>query len=178
MATDHEIEQFVRRSADGERSAFECLYGHLIDRTYAYVRFRTNTRADATDVTQDIFIDLYSSLKGFHFQSIPQFYAFVFTITKRKLAKYYSTNAGKNSRQTDLLEENSVPDEQTEDIETNDAVHRALLLLPETTREIIVLHHWSRYTFTEIATLLEMQESTVRVRHHRAIKMLANELTS
>lgn len=156
-----------------DRAAFRLLYDELIDRVYAYVRSRTSTTADATDVTQDAFIDLFAALERFEYKSIGQFYAFVFTITRRKLGRYYDTKKRDFENRVELPDDSILPSDITTDTEVTDTVSRALSTLPEVVREIIVLHHWSRYTFGEIAELLDMTESAVRVRHHRALKELA-----
>lgn len=176
MAAGQDLENIIKECVARDRVAFEHLYEHLIDRVYAYVWFRTNTKAEATDITQDIFIDLYTSLANFQYQSIPQFYSFVFTIAKRKLAKHYDTHTSEVTTHIDFPSEDMLPDEAETDVEMTDEVRRAVGALPEVAQEIIVLHHWSRYTFAEIATLLEMRESAVRVRHHRALKELAQLL--
>lgn len=169
------LEQTVVKAVARDHAAFECLYEHLIDRIYAFVRFRTNDKENAIDITQDVFVDLYSALEGFTYKTEGQFYAFVFMITKRKLARYYAGAKTESTKRADVFDE-ALLAAQGEDTETKDAITRALATLPEVTSEIIILHHWSRYTFSEIAELLGMNESAVRVRHHRALEHLAELL--
>lgn len=154
---------------------FRDIYEHLIDKIFAYVRYRVGTEEEALDLTQDVFIDLYEALPTFTYHSDPQFYSFVFTITKRKLAKHYAKVLPEKLNRVDV--EESTLSVSFDSTDTDDAVFRALQTLDEITREIITLHHWSRYTFPEIALLLNMTESATRVRHHRALKSLATILT-
>lgn len=154
---------------------FRGVYEHMIDKVFGYVRFRVNTEEEATDLTQDVFIDLYEALPNFKYQSDLQFYSFVFTITKRKLAKHYAKVTPEKLNRANI--EESTLSASLDNTDTNDAVFRALQTLDEETREIITLHHWSRYTFTEIASLLNLTESATRVRHHRALKSLSAILT-
>jgi RNA polymerase sigma factor (sigma-70 family) len=65
---------------------------------------------------------------------------------------------------------------ETTSPETTLALTEALKQLDECSREIVVLHHWSRYTFGEIATIVDMTEEAVRVRHHRAKAVLKDLL--
>jgi len=154
---------------------FRDVYEYFIDKIYAYIRYRVGTEEEALDLTQDVFIDLYEALPTFSYHSDPQFYSFVFTITKRKLAKHYAKVLPEKLRRVDV--EESTLSVSSDSTDTNDAVSRALQTLDEETREIITLHHWSRYTFPEIALLLNMTESATRVRHHRALKSLAAIIT-
>lgn len=174
---DHTIQTLITKSANGDTESCKKLYEHLVDKVFPYVRSRTSTQENATDITQDVFIDFFSTLPNFTYQSKAQLYAYVFVITKRKLARLYehARTHGENTK-TSFDEEIMSP--HTEDASTSSTydVAQALSHLDEETREIVVLHHWSRYTFREIAELLGMTESAVRVRHHRALPTLATYL--
>jgi RNA polymerase sigma factor (sigma-70 family) len=176
MTENRDLQTLLEACSTDISGHFRPVYEHLIDRVYAYVRYRVHTETTAQDLTQDVFIDLYESLPSFTYQSDAQFYSFVFTITKRKLAKHYGKQAVEHAQVAEV-DEFLLPS-PTADTETTDAVLRALATLEPDTREIITLHHWSRYTFPEIASLLHMTESAVRVRHHRALKTLATILSN
>lgn len=177
MENIDDIRKLIHKSALGNSDCFRLVYEHLIDKVFAFVRYRTNSEDDAADLTQEVFIDVYKALPGFTYASNEQFYGFVFTITKRKLAKYYADKHTKAAKTThEFIEENY--NELVSSPESSLDMSDALQTLDETTREIIVLHHWSRYSFPEIATLIHMTESAVRVRHHRALKLLSASLYS
>jgi RNA polymerase sigma-70 factor (ECF subfamily) len=171
MALDSDnLERLIRESASGNSESYRSLYEHLSGRVFAYVRSRVNTREQATDLTQDVFVELWKALPRFTFHSREQFYAFVFVITKRRLSAFY---AGRSKDAVPL--DTDTEQDVRADIpggETLDTVTRALATLDAETREIVVLHHWSRYTFGEIAEMLHLTETAVRVRHHRALKTL------
>jgi len=176
MTGNVDIQALLKSQKAGQPEQFRAIYDLLVDKLYTYVRYRVNTHEVATDLVQDVFIDLHSALPTFTYTGDAQFYNFVFLITKRKLAKHYGESAAKQDSEVELLEDTiPTPSPETEE---EDMVKRALQTLETDTREIVVLHHWSRYTFSEIATMLEMTESAVRVRHHRALKTLAATLTS
>jgi len=170
MAIDSEntLEQLLRESARGNTGSFKELYEILSNRIFAYVRARTGEREEALDTTQQIFIELWKALPRFTYRSDAAFYGFLFTIAKRQLIRTY--RAGKDAA-VPLDHEENIPDRE-EDTEREDTLTRALASLDEISREIVVLHHWSRYTFGEIGEMLDMNESAVRVRHHRACTTL------
>lgn len=172
MEQEQEIKDLVIRAVADEADAFRDLYEHLVDKVYNYVKYRTAREDDALDLTQEVFVDLYKALPSFTYESTPQFYSFVFVITKRKLAKWYARLETSLDEQAVSFDENTIS-AVSENSETQDEIRRALAQLESETREIVVLHHWSRYTFKEIASLIEMTESAVRVRHHRALKTLS-----
>ncbi len=167
------IEALVKAVAAGNETSFEQLYTHLADRVFSFVSARTSTRTEALDVTQDTFVELYKALSGFRYERDAAFYSFVFTIARRQLAQHYDKRA--KHQVTELVEE--VTPSETASAELTSEVQQALETLDDRSREIVVLHHFSRYTFAEIAALINMTESAVRVRHHRARLHLAEALT-
>ena len=172
METESELKNIVLNAVSKQDGAFRLLYELLVDKIYGYVAYRVKTENDALDITQEIFIDLYQALPKFTYESDPQFYGFLFTITKRKLAKVYTRQSRQNILSDEEFNLENIPDVEI-NVAEQDEVRRALNKLDAETREIVTLHHWSRYTFKEIATMLSLKESNVRVRHHRALKTLS-----
>ncbi len=173
---DTALQECVVHAAAGDNAAFRRLYDHLEPRVFAYVASRTPRHEIAVDITQDIFIALHQSLHTFRFTTVPQFYAFVFVIVRRSLSAFYRNKHTQQAKQNIPLLDDELPDVQV-DGDAENVVEIALRSLDTTTRDIIVLHHWSRYTFGEIAVMLKMKESAVRTRHHRGIKRLEPLLT-
>jgi RNA polymerase sigma-70 factor (ECF subfamily) len=177
MEQHDEIQDLIAQSASGNAASFKLLYDQIVDKIYAYIKHRTAHNEDALDVTQETVIEVYKALPTFTYHSRAQFYAFVFTITKRRLAKFYTHKDMGAAQHATAFDENQ-PGYTETTTETATDVNRALAALDEVERDCIVLHHWSRYTFKEIAVMAGMQESAVRVRHHRALKKLSEILRS
>ncbi len=172
--TPHDMRTLIEKSARGDRESSKALYELLVDKVYAFVRSRTGSDEHATDITQDIFIDFFTTLSRFTYRSDAQLYAYVFLITRRKLATYYKDAKRRGAQTQQVFDEESMSQgHDTISSEHSRDIAHALLSLEETTREIVILHHFSRYTFGEIALLLHKTESAVRVRHHRALAQLA-----
>jgi RNA polymerase sigma-70 factor (ECF subfamily) len=51
-------------------------------------------------------------------------------------------------------------------------LHRALLMLPEDKREVLLLSRFQELKYEEIARLLDCEVGTVKVRIHRALREL------
>lgn len=172
MVAKTELHNLLDKCQSDPAVHFRAMYDHLIDRVYGYIKVRVNSSDDALDLTQEVFIDIYKAIPNFNYQSDEAFYSFVYTVSKRKLAKYY--HKVKNAPETsETPDEYAGPPLKTDDPDLTTALSQ----LGELDREIITLHHWSRYTFSEIATSLDMTESAIRVRHHRSLKTLAKILS-
>lgn len=168
-----DIKVIVKQSAEGNSESFRALYNHLVERVFIFVVARVNGRELAREITQDVFVELHKSLKNFSYQSDAAFYSFLFTIVRRQLARRYSEQKKYATAELEESLHGVVPS-----VETEFAVENALNALDECSREIVVLHHWSRFTFAEIGEIINMTEGAVRVRHHRARATLASLLTS
>ncbi|MCK5095744.1 MAG: sigma-70 family RNA polymerase sigma factor [Candidatus Pacebacteria bacterium] len=168
------LENLVISSVKGDERAFRFLYERLNDPLFKYILSRTKDRDDATDILQDVFVDLWRALDTFTYTSDGQFYGFVFTITKRKLGKHY-----KNKKVFREIDENLLENSYKMDVEFADDARilmKAIEELKEKYRTVIKLRYWSGLTFPEMGKLLGDKETTVKVRHHRALKLLEDIL--
>ncbi len=169
--TETQLRTVIEATSRRDTDAFRTLYDYLESRVFAYVVYRTPGREVAIDVTQDVFVSLYQSLTTFVYQSEAQFYSYVFTLVRRHVAKYYADKHTMAAKNLSTLPEELLVDETATNSDEL-AVRQSLEQLDDIARDIVVLHHWSRYTFGEIAAMLSMSESAVRTRHHRALQTL------
>jgi RNA polymerase sigma-70 factor (ECF subfamily) len=162
------LSEALAKAAGGDERAFRALYDHLVDRLFSYVRSRAREREEATDVVQDIFLDIWGALPRFQYISDAHFYGFVFTIAKRRLIRHYKSHRHES---LDDLEPNQIPRIDA-DITDPDGVRALVDTLSEKYRDVIVLRYWSGLSFADIAFLLDTTETNAKVRHHRALKEL------
>ncbi|XOA43061.1 MAG: RNA polymerase sigma factor [Candidatus Nealsonbacteria bacterium] len=156
----------VERAQNGSKDAFRDIFDRLSNRFFAYIFSRTSNRDDALDITQEIFIELWNALNKFQYRSDEAFYGFIFTITKRKLFRYY-----KDKHKIVSLHEGHI-----RQAELKQEDHRFLLkqldALGQKYQDLLRLRYWSGMTFSEIAAVLNITETTAKVRHHRALQKL------
>jgi RNA polymerase sigma-70 factor, ECF subfamily len=174
MTSEQSLKSLIESCQRNPKGHFKAVYDTLIDQVFAYIKGRTSNNDDALDLTQEIFIDLYNAIPSFSYRSDGEFYSFIYTICKRKLAKHYGRQKAEIYPGDEILE--NLPNQEEPPAEDKD-IQMALAKLEPETREIIILHHWSRYTFKDIALMLNLTESATRVRHHRALDTLATLLT-
>ncbi|MCU0678341.1 MAG: RNA polymerase sigma factor [Candidatus Pacebacteria bacterium] len=173
--TDQELAHLITGVKNGNPEAHRQLFDMLAPKLYAFVRYRVPDYETAEDIVQDGLVALFRALDTFVVQSTGQFYQYVYTIMRRQLAQYYGNKHSKAALvQVDTDEATWVA--AADDYSTTGDVARALATLDPITRDVVVLHHWSRYTFGEIALMLGLEEGAVRTRHHRAKAALATLL--
>ncbi len=174
MTSEQSLSNLIVSCQNDPKRHFQAVYDLLIDQVFSYIRTRSKSQEDATDLTQEVFIDLYQALPQFKYRSDAEFYGFLYLVCKRKLAKYYGKQKDEYLPGDEFLE--NLPEQRPSHDDEID-INTALKKLEPETREILILHHWQRHTFKEIAEIIGITESAARVKHHRALSILNTLLT-
>lgn len=172
MNGDASLRVLVEKSIARDAESFRTLTTVLEPKVFGFIMARVGAREEALDAFQDVLVDLWQALATFRFEGEVPFYRFVFTIAKRRVIRSWKQ---KRDVPLDEVEE---PEDSTfvAQAELTVVVQRALTKLGPPESDILALRHWSGYSFGEISSLLHMQETTVRVRHHRALEKLRSIL--
>ena len=163
---DQSLRDAIRESSAGNKDAFRAVFDRCFDTVFRYLAARLQSRDDALDLAQDTFVDVWQALPRFRYSTDRQFYGFIFTIAKRKLAKQYA-----NAVQTMPLDETRIGD-TTLDIEDYRNLTKAISQLRSNYQELLRLRYWGGLSFSEIAAALGITENAAKVWHHRAVRKL------
>jgi len=145
---------------------------------------------EALDVSQDIFLKVYESLKNFRFEAKFSTYLYKITLNscrsrlkalrRRKKIEYFSidepleTAEGKLKREFEEPRPN--PKEVLEEKEKQSLVIKALFSLNPEYREILILKDIEGLEYKEIAEILNINLGTVKSRLNRARNILKEKL--
>ena len=77
-------ENLVRQAIDGNQSAFTQLYDEHFDRIYRYIYFRVNSRAEAEDLTQEVFLKALQAIGSYKWRDVP-FASWLFRIAHNQV---------------------------------------------------------------------------------------------
>lgn len=174
--SDLDDKTLVSMVLKGRSSAFEDLLKKYHDRVYRLAfRLLGNTQ-DAEDVIQDVFTQVYLSLKSFKGNS--SFYTWLFRITynvsithrrKRKNVISLQTGQGTDSApEIALASDGSSPDLNLDREENKALVEKALGMLSIEHRACLIFKEVEGLSYEEIADSLEIPVGTVRSRLFRA----------
>jgi RNA polymerase sigma-70 factor, ECF subfamily len=168
-------EELVILVKQGDLDAFTSLYRRYFSVIYNRVCYAI-PEADVEDVTQEIFVALLRSIKGFKAKAL--FRTWFRTLTTRQIAEYYRNKRRKENSpalKLDIIE--NLPDHNfREDVESQIWVHKALNELPERYREIILMRFAEDLSFNEIAILLNRHPEGTKSLFRRAISALSQKL--
>lgn len=178
--SDQELVDQIRA---GDRAAFDEIYQRYFKRVYAFLDKRLRNRADTEETTQEVFINIFSSIDGFRGDA--PFAAWIFGLTRRTLAARFRK---KRHPTVPLFEEDedvaytsltaaSAPDatplENYEMVERASRLDRVLEheITPEQ-RRLFEMHHLESMPIAEIAQELSKSEDAVKSTLYRTRKLL------
>lgn len=167
--SDGDVERLARRARGGDPLAFEQLVHRLVRPALAAAWEFVPTREDAEDVVQDAFARAWRNLA--RYDATRPFAPWFFTILR---------NAARNARRWDRrwslvsITDQEVSDYQpdaddpVERIDAADRIHEALEQLSPMQRACLRLTGIEGFDSMEVAAMLGVSDTTVRVHLHRA----------
>ncbi len=135
-------------------------YGKMI---YMLAYRHTLNNADAEDICQDVFLSVYRSLKSY--DSDRKFFSWLYTIALNVIRKHLSK---RRIRSFFVPLDDRIP--QTAEKNTSDNILKINHLLDHEKplfKQIFILHYYEEKSITDIAQLLEMTETNIKVILHR-----------
>jgi RNA polymerase sigma-70 factor (ECF subfamily) len=126
----------------------------------------TGSAADAEDIVQECFVGLLRADSGFDARRTP-LRAYLFGAVRNQALKRY------RRREDAAAEPETAPDLRSPEsqllrAEMESTVERAVLGLPDTQREILVLAHYEQMPLAEIAEVVGIEVGAVKSRLQRA----------
>jgi RNA polymerase sigma-70 factor (ECF subfamily) len=182
--------QVVRRCMDGDSGAWAELVRTHHRRVYGLCYRFTNNSADAEDLTQDVFLKIYSNLASFD-TTRGSLQVWITTMTRNLLVDNFRRT--RNQRATDSLDAGwdetdelrpidrltaggPSPHEKAAQKELAKMVQGALAKVSVELREAVILRDLQDMDYKEIAQVLEIPEGTVKSRISRGRAELARLL--
>ena len=192
MEDTQAVAALVNRCVGGDAAAWEEIVGLYHRRIYNVCYRFAGSQEDAEDLTQEVFIKMYRTLKTYD-TSKGAFITWVTTIARNLLVDHFRRS--KYDRVTDSLESapsgdpdaltvgeqlsdsGPSPDVGIQTQETQKAVHQALQKLSPELREAVILRDLQDMEYREIARVLRVPEGTVKSRINRGRAELARHLS-
>ncbi len=161
---------------EGDEESFAALYTRRQGAVYRFALHMTGSAALAEDVTHDVFVALLESGRRFD-PARGTLVSFLYGIARNRVLR----RLDRDRTEPAVVSEETAGDE--EDLldgltrrETIEQVRRAVVSLPATYREVVVLCDLEGASYEEAAAALECRIGTVRSRLSRGRAMLAEKL--
>lgn len=180
--------QLVELARNGDRSAFRSLVDEHKRNVYYLALDLTGNKEDAEDVSQDVFVKAFRSLKKFRGDS--KFGTWIYRITvntcySMKRKKWYTATKPEedmsevvdNTNEDKREPADDNPERKTESGFIKKHVDKAIQKLSERERSVFVLRNVNELPFDEIVKIMKLRPGTVRALNFRALKKLRSELS-
>jgi RNA polymerase sigma-70 factor, ECF subfamily len=160
----------LRAVADDAYADWDAVYRDNIDRMYRLVFGKVGNRADAEDLTTEVFISVLRPLR------LPapagQVRAYLHATARTVLAKYWQRRLGQPVTELPADLEAADPRPEPESTAPEQA-ERILAVLPERYRRILQLRFLDACTIAEAAAAMGISVANAKVLQHRALRRAA-----
>lgn len=167
----------------GSDTAFDWLVTYYHASVYNVIYGILSNRADAADVTQEVFLKAFRGIGGFRQGSSLKTWLYRIAVREslnhrrwwhRHCRNEISIDASlrENEAMTQIEDLGATPFERLAARETQAAVHKALAQLPDAFRSAVILRDLEGLSYEEIAEVLETSVPTVKTRILRGRRTL------
>lgn len=165
--TDEEI---MLQIAAGKLELLSILFERYNVRIYNFFLKMNRDKMLSEDLTQEVFIKVIKYKASY---KNGNFAAWIYTIARNIFSSHYQKMKKERSN---LIDDDRLDSNETLVSESNreelDHLQRALLLLSNSDRELIVMHRFQEIKYEQIAQIIGSTENAVKVKVHRALKKL------
>jgi RNA polymerase sigma-70 factor (ECF subfamily) len=169
--------QLLETARAGSLPAFEELVSVYEKKIFNYCLRMTNSREDAEDLTQEVFIKVYRSLKSFKGNS--QLSTWIYRIAhnicidkfrkaKINVFSLSHTKDREDEREMELVSAELSPEEKMVAREQQEFLQKCINGLKPEYRSVIILRDIQHYSYEEIAGILNVPLGTVKSHISRA----------
>jgi len=160
-------EELIGRFKEGDETAFTELVNKYQKTVYNLIYRFTSGRKESEDLFQEVFLQLYRSLKKFRGES--KFFTYLYRLTANVCMKDRKSRevVGIEKDLPELVSWNS-PQAQYEKKEMKRLIQSAIRSLPPEQRMVVVLYRYDQLAYEEIAQITGFSLSAVKSKLHRA----------
>lgn len=186
---DNELDSYsdefiISQIIEGEIELFEILVQRYNQQLFRIVRGYLTSRHDAEDAMQSAYLKAFENLSQFRAEA--KFSTWLTRIAINEALKKlqskkdtvdYSVTDHQNTDQTVNGDESHTPEAKMIDEDMNKHLEKAIDKLPPKYRSVLIMRDIEQLSTHGTAEVLEISRANVKVRLHRAKKMLREELT-
>ncbi|SRR5260221_2919851 len=175
MNSQSALSILLDQAAKGDRHSFGEFYELYLKEIYRYIFFRVYNHDEAEDLTTKVFLEAWESLatKSREHQ-IENIRAWIYRIAHNKVIDYRRTrkpqvpienNPDKNLQVAGL-------ESDMDNLFLSQQLAEGVRKLPANYQQIIILRFINQLSHAEVAEIMQITESHVRVLQHRALLMM------
>lgn len=148
------------------------IYNRYFNKVFGYVMNQVRNRADAEDITSEVFLKIFSKSDEFDLERTGAS-TYIFRVMQTTLTDFYRKNSILFISTDEVADD--IADEENAD-ELLSALNEALATLPEREQAIVILHYYHGLSHKEIAQKMNLSYVNVRQLCHTALNKLRSEM--
>lgn len=175
--------EIIERIQSGDEVAFNAMYDAFYERLLNYALRRTLDQQVAEDICANVFIKIVQKIGKFEWRHENSLSGWIFRIAGGEVADYFRKLDRYHFAPPEdielMMSSSGVKNESYKQVEKEIDQSRDFIVLQKAIRqlkpqyqEIIHLYFFEKMKHADIAETMKMNESTVRVGLHRALKQL------
>lgn len=170
------LQNLMREAKHGNSHAFEAIYEEYYTPLFRYIRSRVRNTADADDITQTVFMRIWSGLPKWN-ESHTSPTAFFFHIARNIIIDTFRKKSYSEVVSNEIVSVKIETESVHPNLDTSQDVEAEKILsyvkeLSDEQQEILSLLYTNDLSYREIAEILGKNEDAIRQTHSRAIKKL------
>jgi len=163
-------EVIIQQVLQGDKKAYAVLIGRYQHFVFTFIKRLTNNHEDAEELTQDVFIKAYHSLSSYN--NTAKFSTWLYSIARNTTLSHMR----KHKITTTSEEELKINDHSTQtDIDRKNKtiiINTAINQLEPSDAQVLTLFYLNEQTIDEIAHILDITKTNVKVKLYRSRKKL------
>jgi RNA polymerase sigma-70 factor (ECF subfamily) len=186
MVQDEQV--LVDRISSGDSAAFQEFVDRYKKKIYYIAYDITGDQDDAEDVSQEVFIKVFRSLKTFRRNA--KISSWLYQISVNASIDLLRKKSSKPEKSMDDIERADIqeslpgsstrvqnPERSAEDLIIQKHISEALQKVSPKERSVFVMRHYNELKIREIAEILKVSQGTVKALFYRATRKLRKELS-
>ena len=186
MVQDEQV--LIDRISSGDSTAFQEFVERYKKKIYYIAYDITGDQADAEDVSQEVFIKVFRSLKTFRRNA--KISSWLYQISVNASIYLLRKKSSKPEKSMDDIERADIqeslpgtgtraqnPEKSAEDFLIQKHISQALQKVSPKERSVFVMRHYNELKIREIAEILSISPGTVKALFYRATRKLRKELS-
>ena len=171
ISPDEDDERVLVEAAQRDPGRFSELYQRHFDRVYAFIARRAGGRAEAEDLTAEVFHHALASLGRFEWRGAP-FIAWLLQIARNALADRWQ----RTGREQGISQPEQGEDETRAGVERRAVLAGLLSRLPKDQERVLLERFVEQKSIREIALGLQRTEGAVKQLQFRALESLRAQM--
>jgi RNA polymerase sigma-70 factor (ECF subfamily) len=172
--------ELVELFQKGDEASFNELVKRYQEKVYWIARRFVNDHDQADDVTQEVFVKIYSALKEFRGES--SFYTWLYRITVNVALNTLRKQRIRNFIRIDEFfetasDESEQPDKIVEQNEQQKIIEEAISKLPEKQKAVFILRYYEELSYEEISHILKTTIGGLKANYFHAIRKIGEYIS-